>query len=68
MLELREYQDEISSKAAQLLEQDRMCFSAMEGGSSEWLAGQALAFKDAAESVRVLLMEYAVSCSRSALE
>ena len=54
MLELREYQDEISSKAAQLLEQYKMCYLAMECRTGKTLTALATALKYGAKSVLVI--------------
>lgn len=54
MLELREYQDEISSKAARLLEQYKMCYLAMECRTGKTLTALATALKYGAKSVLVI--------------
>ena len=54
MLELRDYQDEISSKAAQLLTQYKMCYLAMECRTGKTLTALAAALKYGAKSVLVI--------------
>lgn len=54
MLELRDYQDEISSKAAQLLTQYKMCYLAMECRTGKTLTALAVALKYGAKSVLVI--------------
>lgn len=54
MLELRDYQDEISSKAAQLLTQYKMCYLAMECRTGKTLTAMAAALKYGAKSVLII--------------
>lgn len=54
MLELRDYQDQISSQAAQLLEQYKICYLAMECRTGKTLTALAVALKYGAKSVLVI--------------
>lgn len=54
MLELRDYQDEISTRAAQLLEKFKMCYLAMECRTGKTLTAMAAAIKYGAKSVLVI--------------
>lgn len=54
MLELRDYQDQISTQAAQLLEQYKICYMAMECRTGKTLTALAAALKYGAKSVLVL--------------
>ncbi len=54
MLELREYQDEISSNAAMLLDKYKMCYLAMECRTGKTLTALAAALKYGAKSVLVI--------------
>lgn len=54
MLELRDYQDQISTQAAQLLEQYKICYMAMECRTGKTLTALAAALKYGAKSVLVI--------------
>lgn len=54
MLELRDYQDEISTKGALLLEKYKMCYLAMECRTGKTLTALAVALKYGAKSVLVI--------------
>lgn len=54
MLELREYQDQISSQAAQLLEKHKICYLAMECRTGKTLTALATALKYGAKSILVI--------------
>ncbi len=54
MLELRDYQDQISSQAAQLLEKYKICYLAMECRTGKTLTALAAALKYGAKSVLVI--------------
>lgn len=65
MLELREYQDQISSQAARLLEQYKICYLAMECRTGKTLTALATALKYGARSVLVISKAKALSSIRA---
>ena len=54
MLELRDYQDQISTQAAQLLEKYKICYMAMECRTGKTLTALAAALKYGAKTVLVV--------------
>lgn len=68
MLELRDYQDEISTKAAQLLGKYKICYLAMECRTGKTLTAYAAALKYGAKSVLVVSKVKALPNIRSDYE
>lgn len=60
MLELRDYQDEISSKGAALLEKYKICYLAMECRTGKTLTALAVALKYGATAVLVISKKKAI--------